>query len=120
MSSFFFWIDLHANSILCASTNFTQVTIPDFSVRAMKTLRLSKAVNIGAYYVVTDEQRDAWENYTLEHNQWVNESIALQDADDIYQGPVIYDFHVTKAISDGWELPVPKAELYMPFWHSAP
>jgi len=86
----------------------------------MKTLRLSKAVNIGAYYVVTDEQRDAWENYTLEHNQWVNESIALQDADDIYQGPVIYDFHVTKAISDGWELPVPKAELYMPFWHSAP
>ena len=94
--------------------------MPDFSVRAMKTLRLSKAVNIGAYYIVNNEQREAWENYTVENHAWVNESIALQDADDIYQGPIIYDFHVTEAISDGWELPVPEADLYMPFWQSAP
>jgi hypothetical protein len=74
------------------------VTLPDFAVRMSKLLPLSDAVAISVAPIVTPDKRLEWEAYALEHDSWVNESMAIQETWKNYYGPVIYDWEPTRVI----------------------
>jgi hypothetical protein len=48
------------------------VTIPDFGVRAAKVLALSEVAVLAVHPLVSDEEREQWENYTASNNNWVS------------------------------------------------
>jgi hypothetical protein len=78
-----------------AATNQTWpfVTIPDFAVRASKIKSLSHTPYLVLYPYVLPEQRAEWEAYSAKHgNAWVAESIAVQEQDVNYQGPILWDY----------------------------
>lgn len=67
------------------------VTLPDFAARLSKVLPLSDAVNINVVPLVTQQQRTKWEQYSVEHDYWVNENMHFQKNWDRYYGPVVFD-----------------------------
>jgi hypothetical protein len=67
------------------------VTIADFAVRLSKVLPLSHASIIGAYHILTPENREQWEEYTKNNDYWVNESMTVQKDWGGYYGPVEYN-----------------------------
>ena len=69
------------------------VTLPDFGDRMAKLLPLTDAVFLSLVPIVHPEERTEWEAYSLKHDNWVNESIALQETWDGFYGPINY----------GWE-----------------
>jgi hypothetical protein len=66
------------------------VTVPDFAVRVAKVLTFSDANVMSFAPVVTHEQREKWEEYSVEHDHWINESMAIQAKWDGYYGPMEY------------------------------
>jgi hypothetical protein len=48
------------------------VTIPDFGVRAAKVLALTEVAFLAVHPLVSDEEREQWENYTASNNNWVS------------------------------------------------
>ena len=69
------------------------VTLPDFGARMAKLLPLTDALSISLLPIIHPKVRNDWEAYSENNNDWVNQSIALQDNWDGYYGPI--DF--------GWE-----------------
>jgi hypothetical protein len=69
------------------------VTLPDFGARMAKLLPLTDAISISLLPIIHPEVRKEWEAYSLNNDEWVNESIALQETWDGYYGPIDY----------GWE-----------------
>jgi len=67
------------------------VTIDDFAVQAGKLRKNSRAKYITTYQVVKEDQRLEWEEYSANHNSWIDESIAVQSRDRSYFGPNITD-----------------------------
>jgi hypothetical protein len=63
--------------------------MPDFALRMSKILPLSEAISINVLPLVKSEQRDAWENYTLYKDYWVNEGVGVQVEWEGYRGPTI-------------------------------
>ncbi len=81
------------------------------------------------YPVVSTAQRPAWEQYTRDHHEWVNESIAIQKQDPTYQGPILEDHDVYNVIYDYSEFEKEKPGVegtqverpfYLPTWQSSP
>ena len=69
------------------------VTLPDFGARMAKLLPLTDAVSISLLPIIHPDVRNEWEAYSVSNDEWVNESIAIQDTWDGYYGPIDY----------GWE-----------------
>jgi hypothetical protein len=81
---------------LVSSAHTTQqtwpfVTIADFPVRLSKVLPLSHAILISVFHVVTPKQRLRYEAYTASHDNWVNESMAVQEDWGGYHGTIEYN-----------------------------
>jgi hypothetical protein len=68
------------------------VTLPDFGVKMAKLLPLTDACLINVIPIVYPEKRKEWEEYSLLHQGWVNESVAIQETWEGYYGPIIYDW----------------------------
>ena len=91
-------MDAFSVSMISYAKNTNQswpfVLIPDFAVRAEKIRALSNAIYINTYPLVDTNQRNEWEEFTAapQNNAWVNESIALQDANPDNAWPIIYNF----------------------------
>jgi hypothetical protein len=101
-------MDSFAVSILSFARETNQtwpfVTIPDFAIRAGKLLTLSSAFYVNIYALIYDQdQRKEWEQYTASHNQWVDESIAIQENHDGYTGPIIKNYTNFNVIHDNGE-----------------
>jgi hypothetical protein len=98
-------MDSFAVSILSYARETNQtwpfVTIPDFAIRAGKLLTLSSAFYVNTYPLIyNQDQRKEWEQYTASHNQWVDESIAIQENHDGYTGPIIKNYTNWDVIHD--------------------
>lgn len=59
------------------------VTTPDYAVRATKTRLQSDAIILSAVPIVTRKQRREWEDYSIEHKGWVNQSMRVQATDEV-------------------------------------
>jgi hypothetical protein len=89
------------------------VTIPNFGVRMSKFLAPSHSLAITILPIVTTDQREEWEEYSVTHDSWVNETIAVQDAWDQYYGPVVYDWKPNRVIfDDNGDIPYDESERY--------
>ena len=89
-------MDTFATSILSYARETNQswpfVTVPDFAIRGAKLLSLSSAFYVNTYPLVTFEQREKWEYYSAMNNEWVDESIEIQENHDGYTGPIIKNY----------------------------
>jgi hypothetical protein len=66
------------------------VSIPDFAVRMAKVLPLSDAIVLYFNPVVTPDEREKWEKFSVEKHHWINESMAVQAKWEGYYGPEEY------------------------------
>jgi hypothetical protein len=64
--------------------------MPDFAARLTKVVPLTVALNINILPIVTQRDRKRWESYSHSHDQWVDESMAVQEEWDGYNGPIIH------------------------------
>ena len=69
---------------------FPNVTFPDFERHAGHVRRLADVVALLVFPLVSTDQREGWEAYSIQHQHWVGEGLALQEQqqreDDIDDG----------------------------------
>lgn len=108
-----------------SQSNWPFVTVPDFAVRAAKIRTLSHAIFLSVYPLVTLETRFEWENYTVGHDYWVNETLALQEKDESCTGPINFNWTQQEdlgVITDSFG-PRPynmSTSTYLPQWQNYP
>ncbi len=68
------------------------VTLPDFGSRMAKLLPQTDAYSIAILPIVEPSQRKEWEAYSVQNDEWVNQSIAIQNTWDGYFGPILSDW----------------------------
>jgi hypothetical protein len=76
------------------------VTLPHFGARMAKILPLSDAIIITLLPIVYPEKRKEWEEYSLKNDQWVNQSIALQETWSGFHGKIEYSWEPRGVIYD--------------------
>jgi hypothetical protein len=76
------------------------VTLPDFALHASKLLPLTDGLFLSVLPIVTPSEKTEWEEYALQKDVWVNESLALQTVWDGYYGNISYDWVQSDAIYD--------------------
>jgi hypothetical protein len=59
------------------------VVIPKFGIRATKARRMGEGMYMSVHPLVKRHQRDEWENFTLENESWLNESMYVQASDEV-------------------------------------
>ena len=75
------------------------VTFPDFALVMSKVLPQTDGMIIQLVPIVQPQERDQWEWYTSQNNQWVNDSITLLDNwDEYYYGSINYDWEAHDVI----------------------
>ena len=62
------------------------VTLPDFGPRMAKLLPQTDAMLIAIVPIVKPYQRKRWETYSIQNDEWVNQSINIQETWDGYYG----------------------------------
>jgi signal transduction histidine kinase/CheY-like chemotaxis protein len=95
------------------------VTLPDFGKRLAKIQTLAKGAVVTIYPLVTLEQREQWQNYSLQHDDWVQEGIDLQANDTKYHGKIVSEYETYGVIHNNYgpsEGPGP----FLPQWQRAP
>jgi hypothetical protein len=101
------------------------VTIPDFTIQALKMLRLSSSIFVGFDVVVTEEQREQYQQYVSqpENQEWIENSLDLLETYDGYYGPIERQYNTTYDIY-GFQGPVPGPapgkDHYVVIRHAAP
>lgn len=63
---------------LATHQSFPFVTIPDFAARATAAMALLGSKHVLLYPYVTQETRSEWEEYSMNHMEWINASRAFQ------------------------------------------
>jgi class 3 adenylate cyclase len=99
------------------------VTMPDFSIQATKLLRLSKAVHMSIYHVVEPDKQAAWQEYANKTHGWIKESVAVQEKDEDWHGPIVYDYNTSYEIfgfAGPLQEPAAGKKNYLPSWQTAP
>jgi hypothetical protein len=114
-----------ANSALMAQDNnqtWPFVTMPHFALRAAKVLGSLKGAWFGTYVRVQEEQRSAWEQYSLDHDSWVDECFDAQEKglNDTFFGKVSSEWDAIGYINSAIGVPAPHRPIYFPIWQSYP
>ena len=79
--------------------SYPYVTIPDFAMKAEKTLSLTKGLVLYTQHYVTFDQRNTWQNYTVQNGPaWVQESVNVQRQYDKYSEFPMEGFIFTRNI----------------------
>jgi hypothetical protein len=75
------------------NTNQTwpRVTLPDFAEHASKVRSMSDSIWIAITPLVSYYDKELWEDYAWENQEWLNESVRYQQYNDTnYFGPIVY------------------------------
>jgi signal transduction histidine kinase/CheY-like chemotaxis protein len=102
-----------------ANQKWPFVTLPDFGKRLAKIRTLAKGTVVTIYPLVTLEQREQWQNYSLQHDDWVQEGLDLQANDTRYHGKIVSEYEPNGVIHNNYgpsEGPGP----FLPQWQRAP
>ena len=68
------------------------MTLPNFAILASKLLPLTEGVYVAGVPMVQPSQRQQWEEYVYYHDEWVNESLAVQEVWEGYHGDITYNW----------------------------
>jgi hypothetical protein len=74
------------------------VTMPAFSIQATKLLRLSKAFQFSMSHIVTQDQRDEWQQYANDTHGWIDESLEIQANDEDWHGTNVREYDTSYSI----------------------
>jgi hypothetical protein len=74
------------------------VTLPDFALHASKLLPLTDGLYMTIVPIVPPALKERWEEYAYRNDNWVNQSLEIQDVWDGYHGTVKYDWIRSKTI----------------------
>ena len=98
------------------------VTIDDFAVRTAKIRPSSNLIYINHLPLVTSDQREEWESYSLNNSDWVERSMQVQEKNENYHGPVLYDYDMTGVLyGDFGDIPYNTTrEQFLPNWQVGP
>ncbi|KAL7562125.1 hypothetical protein ACA910_019867 [Epithemia clementina (nom. ined.)] len=104
---------------LFTNSSWPFVTVPNFAVKAQKILTLSRASVIGFYPKVTDADRTEWEEYALENQGWIDESLKVQKENKYFRGTNLDSYFDYPHIhtNQGPSATNPK---YYPTWQTSP
>jgi hypothetical protein len=95
-------MDAFASSMvsIAKQTNqtFPFVTIPKFAIKSSKLLTLCDGFALSTQPVVYAEKRLKYEAYTMENQEWVNDTKKIQELDVFYNDVVTYGDENPKAI----------------------
>ena len=75
------------------------------------------------YHVVENWQRDEWEQYSVENQDWVENSIAVMKQDQRYYGKIVEDYFVAPTVHDRFGNTVSRDDpnyFVLPKWQSYP
>jgi hypothetical protein len=78
--------------VLAISAQFVTwpfVTVPNFSIRAEKLRKFSKAAVVTSYYFVAEDQRLEWDNYSKANDFWVEDGIEKQENNLVLQETIL-------------------------------
>ena len=87
-----------------AATTWPFVTLPNFAGQASKLLPITNGLYFAVLPIVTPAQKQAWEEYAYHHDEWVNESLSLQEVWDGYHGNISYDWPRSESIYDNFDI----------------
>lgn len=96
------------------------VTLPDFAVQAAKTRCLSKSSVMNLYNLVTDDDRERWQNYSLSNDGWVSEALETQKNDPNFHGTLLSDFESYGTIFNNYGDSEINTGPYLPVWQTTP
>lgn len=99
------------------------VTYPDYAVKVAKLRSLSKAVQVTQYHIVSGEQREEWEAYSVAHDGWVENGIKTQISDESYEGRIVTDYWTSDNIfivADPNADPYTAEGPFLPKWQQSP
>jgi hypothetical protein len=68
------------------------VALPDFALHASKMLPATDGLYVSVVPIVTPAQKIQWEDFAFRNDIWVNQSLALQEVWDGYQGEIMKDW----------------------------
>ena len=87
---------------LSSRSEFPFVTVPHYPQRAKHLLKLSGSYYLGYSPLVTDQQRDAWEDYTVNNQNWIRDALINEGLLDT-NAPTPSPTMAPQQISDGNE-----------------
>ena len=89
------------------ATTWPFVTLPNFAGQASKLLPITDGLYITVLPIVTPSQKQEWEEYAYQHDNWVNESLALEEVWDEYHGNVSHDWARSESVYDNFDIVYP-------------
>lgn len=80
------------------ATKWPFVTLPDFALHASKLLPLTDGVYVSIQPIVYPSQKRDWEEFASQNDQWVNETLNIQEVWNGYHGGETYTWMKNKHI----------------------
>ena len=111
---------------LVSNSTWPFVTMPNFEVNANHARRQTVTEVIMLNPLVTPENRAAYENYTVEHQGWINEARKLRLPDSVDQESRVYvDAPIVPFLFEADEVfkpsyASPARQMYGPIWQFSP
>jgi hypothetical protein len=68
------------------------VALPDFALHASKMLPATNGLYVSVVPIVAPAQKRQWEEFAYQNDIWVNQSLALQEVWNGYQGEIMKDW----------------------------
>eukprot|EP00934_Nitzschia_sp_Nitz4_P000129 Nitzschia sp. Nitz4//scaffold16_size188269//96486//104413//NITZ4_001795-RA/size188269-snap-gene-0.143-mRNA-1//-1//CDS//3329538529//129//frame0 len=112
-----------ATASFAQATNATWpfVTVPNSGTRLAKVLSVSRSESISVVHKITNANREAWNEYSLEHApEWLDENLRVQANFDGYLGELPDHYHMLPLWKTGGEEVDEDNPFYLPFWQSFP
>jgi hypothetical protein len=97
------------------------VTIANFPVKSSKILSLSKGMLFSMYHYVKDEERPLWNTYAISNDNWVLDSVEVQEKalNKTFFGPINRKWVKSDDIWN-YDGAAPKNEFYYAAWQQYP
>jgi hypothetical protein len=97
------------------------VTIANFPVKSSKILSLSKGMLFSMYHYVKDEERSLWNNYAITNDNWVLDSVEVQEKalNKTFFGPINRKWVKSDDIWN-YDGAAPKNQFYYAAWQQYP
>lgn len=105
------------------SSDWPNISVPDFAERASSTLRASKGIALAIHPVVRDEDLVEWEEYAVQSQTWLQESLDFQSRQSETAGSSSIAANISEfvyRVVDGIPSEVQGSDTLLPLWEHFP
>eukprot|EP00934_Nitzschia_sp_Nitz4_P002763 Nitzschia sp. Nitz4//scaffold207_size38617//10//3538//NITZ4_007669-RA/size38617-snap-gene-0.0-mRNA-1//1//CDS//3329541587//2753//frame0 len=96
------------------------VTMPAFEVQASTLRGRLNSEWVSLVTLVEEDDRQAWEDYSVEEQKWISESLEYADEEDFGNSIVPYIFRIDKETGESYRDNVEPNGFYAPIWQITP